>query len=212
VSSWIIKIQLRNAKKERYWGGLGTVLHKKEAFCYSSEASAKQDIVRIAHQSNIPVDRFSVIASKEKSNLYGAQPVCVFPDSDTLYQFPKGQKPTGAEWFASKLEARTFLLLRKYFNRKNIYLQYPLLIKPDTPLYPKLEWRVDFAILEPRMYIEAKGEALPEFKRAVQLFQYFNQRDFYRLTVIGDTRERIDKVVTKITLDEFEEQLQRLKL
>ncbi|MGL6339183.1 MAG: hypothetical protein ACRC80_08590 [Waterburya sp.] len=208
--SWIIKISLQGAKKDRYWGTVGTVIARKEAFEYSSESDAKLASMQISQKSNIPIDRFSVIPKEKNANKYGSKPVCVFPDSDVLYEYSAGNKPAEAEWFGSKLEANTFLLLRKYFDRKNIHLQYPVLIKPKTSFYPKLEWKVDFCVREPFTLIEAKGIALPEFKRNVQYFQYFNQQQFSCLTVVGDTREKIDSAITKITLDEFERYLARI--
>lgn len=90
----------------------------------------------------------------------------------------------------------------KVVKRQYLTLQYPLEIKPKTPIFPAISWKIDFAIqpiadlpanvnrseLFPQLFIESKGLPTREFKRDIQYLQWQQPRAYASLILVSETK------------------------
>lgn len=187
---------------------------KKYAQKYQSKQDASEAINRAIKKYNSPAEMFEIIEEKKKTkSKYNSIRCWVTRETCQIYD---SEQPNSIV-FDSIFEAKVYQVLAQDENKYKIARQYPLLIKPETRLYKKLEWAVDFYIYDPEcpnqkfLYIEAKGISQPEFIRNLQYFQFFNQKAFDNLIVVTKEGGKIDKNIKSISLKEFKD-LARLGL
>jgi len=127
------------------------------------------------------------------------------PSKPFWYSFKTGQQyakkaTSDCEYFHSVLEFKLYLEFLKFIPRGRISRQVPLLYKPETSVYPALEWKVDFAIeLEETLYIEAKGgwilansAAIAEFQHKLQYLEFSNRQAWLNLFLVSEQDLKLD--------------------
>lgn len=95
-------------------------------------------------------------------------------------------------FFASQFEYEVYLLLRDFVPAKNIQLQVPLRVKPETLKWPAVYWRVDFSInvSETIWFIEAKGHCTLDFKNKLMLLECFYPQDYSQLVLVHEKNNK----------------------
>lgn len=106
----------------------------------------------------------------------------------------------------SSLEAKVYLMLKKYFAG-DIRKDYPLTLAPVTDSYnAPLIWKVDFCLISKRLrneiYIEVKGDwilhdhtALSDLKKTLRMYES-QYKDPSNLLIVTQKCLRIDSVFT----------------
>jgi hypothetical protein len=187
---------------------------KRFAQKYQSRSDAQSAIDRATKKYNNPSGIYEIIEEKAKSkSKYNATRCWVEYETGKIYD---SEQPNSIA-FDSIFEARVYQVLTEHNTGYIIGRQHPLLIKPETQLYKRLEWCVDFYVYSntlpkaKHLYIEAKGLSQPEFIRNLQYFQFFNQADFDKLIVVTEDSRKIDRNIKSIGFREFKD-LARLGL
>jgi hypothetical protein len=209
--SFKIQVFIEGLKRDKWVGIDGLVGSQKEAQVFDSRTTAEIVIDSYVKNYRMHSRQFIIKDKDQARSKYNNQPCWIFVNSDKIIDAVAGQKPENAEYFPSRLEAKTYLILKKVFGIKNFTSQFAVEVKPKTPIYPAIYWKVDFKVHEPFVLIEAKGENLPEFKRNLQYLQLFNPVEFGQLIVVKTEREKIDSAIYSMGLKEFEEHLMRIK-
>lgn len=91
-------------------------------------------------------------------------------------------------YFQSQFELETYQVIARFVPHDNLVLQFPVIVKPHTDVFKRIEWRIDFLIADHRcpMLVETKGMETEEFKRNVEYFQYFNPDLYEQLMFISN--------------------------
>ena len=95
--------------------------------------------------------------------------------------------------FDSRYEAGVYLQLVRRYGSQSITTQHPLLLKPETGLFKKLEWKVDFKVhfKGEDYYYEAKGFMTEEFRLKMQLLEWRNPYAYSRLIIVCHKSKRL---------------------
>ena len=139
---------------------------------------------------------------KSTNNKYGAKVAYYCESTASIFD----TEPMGASIrFDSTFEARVYQVLRRHFPKTSICRQYPLMIKPRTKTYKEIDWKVDFYVNHEKVkcWVEAKGIALPEFKRNLQYLQYFNHDAWFQTYIVCQDSTKIDDKKRALSFKEF---------
>jgi hypothetical protein len=179
---------------------------KKFAQKYQSRNDALGAIERAIKKYSSPSGMYEIIEEKQRTkSKYNATRCWV---NNTSYQIFDSEQPDSIA-FDSIFEAKVYQELILGRGSYTVARQYPLLIKPETSLYKRLEWCVDFYVYDSSgsrlkyAFVEAKGISQPEFIRNLQYFQFFNQKDYEKLIIVTEEKRKIDKNIQSIGLKEF---------
>jgi hypothetical protein len=181
---------------------------KKFAQRYQSRNDALGAIERATKKYSSPSGMYEIIEEKQRTrSKYNATRCWV---NNTSYQIFDSEQPDSIA-FDSIFEAKVYQELILGNGDYTVTRQHPLLIKPETNLYKRLEWCVDFYIYNPTisnsnfLYIEAKGVSQPEFIRNLQYFQFFNQKDYSKLIIVTEEGRKIDRNIKSVGFSEFKQ-------
>jgi hypothetical protein len=113
--------------------------------------------------------------------------------------------------FDSKFEFKTYQVIRAHFPKEMIEVHKKVLVKPPTSRYPAKYWRCDFTVGVKAhiLLIEAKGFPTKDFKRQMQMLDYFNPTEFSKVRIIQPISTKIDEYFLKsLTLFELDRTLE----
>lgn len=118
----------------------------------------------------------------------------------------------------SQLELSAAQLLDKMLPPEIWSTHEPIQIMPGSSKYPAIEWRCDFQVNPcekypnvPRILIELKGLALPEFLVYLKVMALHNPKDYERLIIVGKKPKKIDSNFKAINLAELRVELWELQ-
>jgi hypothetical protein len=139
-------------------------------------------------------------------------------DAVTHQTYPK-KVNENCVYFDSQLEFKIYQNILALVDSRWVKRQHKLLIKPQTETYPEIAWKVDFRIEVPYrllLNIEVKGQWIKhstgdfrEFKRMLQVFEYFNKTEYEQTVVVSDSCFDIDhriKTISPIQLTQLIQQ------
>ena len=144
---------------------------------------------------------------KPAGGKYGSKALFYNPRTGTTSAFKDTPE---CLFFASTWEFRVYRELCHLVPQECIKLQYPLVVKPATEKYPKLEWRCDFALAPTEKFqnqffllVEAKGLSTGEFRRNLQYLEFFRPDEYKNLVIVRDERlpRKVDKNLSTIDLE-----------
>jgi hypothetical protein len=203
---FVVEIKPLSGSRSKYVGeGNLLTLAKKEALTFDKDtAELTKKTICILHgfsaQNVFVVDESKI--RKSTNNKYGAK---IAYWDEFRREIVDVQPERDFKRFDSIFEAKVYQLLRQKYPKNNVVCQYPLRIKPATAKYKELCWAVDFAVTheKTRFYVEAKGLALPEFRRNLQYLQFFNDVAWNNTYIVCETSTRIDQQVRALSFKEF---------